>query len=162
MNKGVMIAVAVTLAGVLGYALLPQKEPTIEDKLAEAKSSLTEAAELVKESVESKAEDVSDLLETSVADARKAATDLANDLAATTQQASSDFVELRKQIEKEFGEGGALHQDGFNPSRAIAALTDMGLSEEEAQKFSSWLADLYAAPEHAEDAIAAFMERLKK
>jgi len=127
MNKGVIVAATVILAGVLGYALLPQKDPTIEDKLAEAKSSLTEAAELAQEAVESKAEDVSDLLETSVADARTAATDLANDLAATTQQASSDVVELRKQIEKEFGEGGALHQDGFDQLRATAALTDMGL-----------------------------------
>ncbi|WP_299354295.1 hypothetical protein [uncultured Shimia sp.] len=161
MNKTIIALLAVGILAIGAFALMPEEEPTVQDKLNEARESLTEAADLAKVAVEEKAEQVSSELEEQLNSAKKSTLEIVEELQESATQTALDMSKLRDDIKREFEAGGSLNMDGYNPSRAAAALKDIGLDGGTAKSISDWLADLYRTPEQAEAAISQFLETLK-
>jgi gas vesicle protein len=161
MNKIVIGILGVGILVVGAIVLMPEKEPTVQDKLKEAKESLSEAAELAKEAAEEQAEEIGAELEETLANAKQSTLDVVADLQNSATETALNLAKLQDDIKTEFDEGGALNIEGYDPSKAAAALEDIGLNKEAATSLSEWLTELYETPEKADEAISDFLDKLK-
>ena len=161
MKNTLIVILAIALVAVTVFLFLPGEEPTVQDKLGDAGESLSEAADLAKQALEEKAQDLEADLENAMEKALASASAVADDLKSSAEQAALDMSRLHDDLKREFDEGGALNSDGYSPARAMAALEDIGLSSEMAKSMADWLSEIYQTPERADQAIAEFLAKLE-
>lgn len=161
MNKAILAAILIILVAIGVFLLLPEKEPTAQDKLNEAGESLAEAADLAKQALQEKTGEIEADLSHAIEDAQASASKFADDLKSSAKEAAMDIDRLQKDLKREFDEGGALNVDGYSPLRAKVTLQDVGLSEKAAQDLADWLGELYRTPERADEAISELLAKLE-
>ncbi|WP_343211630.1 hypothetical protein QEZ52_21945 (plasmid) [Aliisedimentitalea scapharcae] len=167
----IFVGMAIGVALVV-LALVPEEEPTVQDKLEQARENLSEAAELAKEAAEEKADALASEIENKADEAaqsvgatleglQKQAEDFAAGVTTSMGDRSEELADFTLQFEQALAQGGALHHTGFDPANASKTLEQMGLDRSEADRLSAWLADVYATPGNIEETLDELLEKLK-